>query len=781
MPTADDLAFQELAQKNNKITAEQVEECLNTLQNYESAGMTKPLSSVILEKGYMTLHDINAIYQLQGKQNQYIIQGYTILETLGQGGLGIVYKARDSMNRIVALKVMFPHLIANADYLKRFMREAKISTEMEHPNIVKGLAFGESAGLYFFAMEFVNGQSLKDVVKNVGVLTEKEAAEIILKIAEALKYAESRSLVHRDIKPENIMLTQDGEPKLCDLGLAKTSDSDMSLTHTGMVVGTPYYISPEQALSQKDLDIRSDIYSLGITFYYLVTAEVPYQGDSVVNIISQHLTGDIASPREKNPNLSDNLCQIIAKMMAKDREKRYQTAQELIVDLSRFTRGEKPIAGQATGRPTAAIAASPSPTPATDTLPRIVSTMRKSQDKELSTTAVATKKPGEKTHAHANVNPPRAEKVTPAAAAILPKPEQSNNEISQANTIYMTEAEAAVSVNRTTNQEQGEQQESLELLQNLQQRVENKGKRPAGKLAKAVLALLFIAMLSAAGYAGYFHRQAISEWAEHWVRPPKTQPQVTREIYVAGQKAQKAHEQFVETQKTIATGTPDVRNMALIVTATFHTGNAAGEEDEVVSQVNLAAYYMDKYETSNYDYAEFCKTSGYAKPPHWPAEGVSADQGNYPVTHVTFYDASLYAKWAGKRLPSETEWEHAMKGEQGFEYPWGKEYREGYANVAKAALQRITAFDKGKTSLGLFNMAGNVWEWTTSSYGSDDGNKVIKGGSHLSQPQQARASYRDGFFAYARRGDLGFRCVLSASDLKETPKNGEAPKDKRGE
>ena len=280
MPTPDDLQFKKLVLANSLATHDQVEECVEALTTYEQAGIIKPLSSVMLDKGYLTIKQVNAVRQLQGKDEECVIRGYTILETLGQGGLGVVYKARqDSIGRTVALKVMFPNLVSNKEYVQRFMREAKVSAELDHPNIVRGIDFGEAEGYYFFAMEYVNGGSLKEIIKEKGIFDEQEAVLVILKIADALKYAENRNLIHRDIKPENIMLTKDGIPKLCDLGLAKTLEStDMSLTRTGIIMGTPHYISPEQAVGQKDLDIRSDIYSLGITLYHMITGDVPYQG-----------------------------------------------------------------------------------------------------------------------------------------------------------------------------------------------------------------------------------------------------------------------------------------------------------------------------------------------------------------------------------------------------------------------------------------------------------------------------------------------------------------------
>ena len=756
MPTADDLEFKELALKNNKLKTDQCDECLKTLGTYERAGMPKPLSGIVLEKGYMSLQDINAIYQLQGKQSQYIIQGYTIMETLGQGGLGVVYKARDSVNRIVALKVMFPHLTSNADYLQRFMNEAKICTQLDHPHIVKGLAFGESAGLYFFAMEFVSGRSLKDIIKSAGKFAEKEAIYIVLKVAEALKYAEDRSLIHRDIKPENIMLTTEGVPKLCDLGLAKTMDSDMSLTHTGMVVGTPYYISPEQALSQKDLDIRSDIYSLGITLYYMVTGEVPYQGDSVVSIISQHLSHQIPRPQEKNPLLSNGICDVITKMMAKERDNRYQTAQELIVDLNRFLRDEQPLAGEVPPAPKAV------------------------KDAALPTTAKQDK---------SRANAKETTGVTSSIMSSLEQVHQDKKEITQAETMYMSSAESAAAHKLSKEQEQESEQaakeethrlrpakeavaeqdrvQSRELIKNLEQKI---GKhRPSKRLltARFIAVMLLLSLLTGGAVVAYLNHELLTlKFEQYFVSVPVTEPlaDISYQPGLLSVQSQKEFDEAARNLKPLQPVSDRTKDMAHIAGGSFTMGNKYGEADETIKQVQLGGYYLDKYEVSNHDYAAFVKATGHRAPDDWVQGVPPADRLDFPVVNVSFYDASLYCKWLGKRLPTEAEWEYAVKGSLQYEYPWGRTYDKGCANIGTGQLKIVSAFPKGKTVHGIHNLAGNVWEWTASPYVEGEEDMVIKGGSFAYSPQQARASYRDGFAPYGKRGDLGFRGAFSAEN-----------------
>lgn len=728
MLTPDDLQFKELVLSNKLATPEQAEDCEKALETYETAGIKKPISTIFLDKGYMTLKQINAVHQLQGKDEQYIIRGYTILETLGQGGLGIVYKARqDSIGRIVALKIMFPNLTTNKEYVQRFMREAKVSAQLDHPNIVRGIDFGESEAYYFFAMEFVDGKSIKDMMNEQYNFSEKDAATIILKVAKALRYGEEHNLVHRDIKPDNIMIAKDGTPKLCDLGLAKLQDTDMSLTRTGVVVGTPHYISPEQAVGQRDLDIRSDIYSLGVTFYHMVTGDVPYRGSTVVSIISQHLSGTIPSPKEKNPELSPEICKIICKMMNKKRENRYQTTQELIVDLNRFLRGQEPLVED---KPVTKI-------------------------KSGSTTAV-----DQQVREESDISGDMVEFIQ--AATISMQEDTTSAAIHEAmerekqlqkSTIGDTEQ---IQETIKTEEASPKPSESLKLVETLEKKIESeKIQKSKGVFRKIAMFLLIMGGL---GYLGYINQDRI---IQIFNKPKVPIPIVDIDDYQSGQYAKEQREKFEENNESIKPLVLDPemkeKNMVFIEGGTFRMGSNFGDQDEKVTKKNVDSYYMDKYEVSNAEFEAFCNKTGYGFPKINRRERAWEE---LPVTNVTFYDASLYAKWMGKTLPTEAQWEYAIKTERNFEYPWGQIFKKGLANVETGHPKVVKGYQQGKTKTGLYNMIGNVWEWTCTPYDQNGKNFIIKGGSYLYPKFFARASYKDGLFPHGKRKDVGFRCVL---------------------
>ena len=195
---------------------------------------------------------------------KFEIPGYQILDRIGKGSMGVVYKARQvSVDRVVAVKILLDSLAQNKEFIKRFEREAKIAAKLAHNNVVNAIDAGEVGGHFFFVMEYVAGLTIKDVLDKNKVFDEKEAIRVVMAVAEALKHANHRGLIHRDIKPENVILTKDGGVKLADLGLARlTDDEKWGLAEAGMAIGTPYYISPEQVRGQTDIDIRADIYSL---------------------------------------------------------------------------------------------------------------------------------------------------------------------------------------------------------------------------------------------------------------------------------------------------------------------------------------------------------------------------------------------------------------------------------------------------------------------------------------------------------------------------------------
>ncbi|MDQ6892616.1 MAG: serine/threonine protein kinase, partial [Acidobacteriota bacterium] len=273
---------------------------------------------------------------------------YEVLEELGSGGMGKVYRAKNVMlERIVALKTLSPFLSSDQAFVQRFLKEARVAARLNHPNIVQIYDFGCVEGIHYLAMEYVDGQSLRALLKH-GRLSEFESIQIVRQAARALGVAHALGIVHRDVKPDNLMLTRKGELKLVDLGIAKRVDEEQgqALTQTGQAVGTPHYISPEQIRGLKDIDARSDIYSLGATLYHLLTGQAPYKGTSGALVMSMHLTAPLPDPRQYEPSLSDAICRVLRKAMAKNPEERYSDVGALDRDLQRVLTGETPEADE---------------------------------------------------------------------------------------------------------------------------------------------------------------------------------------------------------------------------------------------------------------------------------------------------------------------------------------------------------------------------------------------------------------------------------------------------
>jgi eukaryotic-like serine/threonine-protein kinase len=265
-----------------------------------------------------------------GDPSQDPIKGYELLLKLGAGAMGAVLKAKKrDTGEIVALKILKPELAGDAEYVQRFMREAKAVQRMSHPNIIRAIQSGKSGEYYFFAMEFIEGQTVSDLIKAKGKLPERFGLMVTRSIAAALSHAWQHQIIHRDIKPDNIMVTKDGGVKLTDLGLARTAKQESTLTITGVVMGSPAYISPEQATGEKNLDARSDIYSLGATLFHVLTGKVPYDGETPLHVMLKHMNDPLPDVRKLVPQVSEATRQLIFKMMAKRPEGRFQNAGEV--------------------------------------------------------------------------------------------------------------------------------------------------------------------------------------------------------------------------------------------------------------------------------------------------------------------------------------------------------------------------------------------------------------------------------------------------------------------
>ena len=249
----------------------------------------------------------------------HLLAGYEIVDRLGQGGMGTVYKARDTiMGRWVAVKLLAPFLADDKEYIKRFFIEARNAQKLHHPNIVAAFDAGVAGDHKFFIMEFVDGPSLEKIIHSKGTLSEHTALEVTRQVAQALEYAWAHKIIHRDVKPQNILLAGGKTVKLCDLGLSKDVTTDFSLTMTGSVNCSPPYASPEQAQGLKDVDVRSDVYSLGVTLYQMVTGELPFRGPSPGQFLIQHVTEKPPNPLSRNPKLSPSTAKLILRLLEKN-------------------------------------------------------------------------------------------------------------------------------------------------------------------------------------------------------------------------------------------------------------------------------------------------------------------------------------------------------------------------------------------------------------------------------------------------------------------------------
>jgi len=271
---------------------------------------------------------------------------YTLVKKIGEGGMGTVYEAvQAGINRRVALKVLSPTLVKNPTFLERFRREARAAGSLNHPNMVTVYESGEVQGHHYLAMEFVEGETLRTRLKRVGKLPVDEALGIVRSVAEALDYAWNHGkIIHRDVKPDNIMLTQEGHVKLADLGLAKSTEEDTTVTTVGSGIGTPAYISPEQSQSAGEVDCRADIYSLGITLFQLVTGRLPFEADTPYAMVSAHMEQPLPDPQSLNAELSAGVCGLVRRMCEKGAANRYQSPAELIADIDVVKSGGTPSA-----------------------------------------------------------------------------------------------------------------------------------------------------------------------------------------------------------------------------------------------------------------------------------------------------------------------------------------------------------------------------------------------------------------------------------------------------
>jgi eukaryotic-like serine/threonine-protein kinase len=344
-----DSLFAKVASQTGMASAKEIEEAQFQQEKLLKSGTDLSLSTILINLGVITEAQRDTLEKkIQAQQTGGIqsLGNYKLLKKLGEGAMGAVFLAEDTVAlRKVAVKVLPKKFAEDAAFLSRFRREAKAMGSLNHQNVVGAFAVGEELGHHFYVMEYCEGNPLDKVLQNEKSLPVERALEITMQAARGLQHAHKHGIIHRDIKPANMFITNDGLVKILDLGLSKNiADAEQSyMTQSGAVLGTPHYISPEQAMGQKEVDGRADIYSLGATLFHLLTGQTPYSGANISVILNKHMTEKIPNPQDIQPAIPDRVVTLLRHMMAKQPEARYQSCDQLIEDVERVIAGQPPL------------------------------------------------------------------------------------------------------------------------------------------------------------------------------------------------------------------------------------------------------------------------------------------------------------------------------------------------------------------------------------------------------------------------------------------------------
>jgi serine/threonine-protein kinase len=665
---------------------------------------------------------------------------YQIKYELRRGGMATVYRAYDPrFGRDVAIKVLPPEFLHDPNFRGRFEREAHIIAALEHPGIVPVYDFSEEAGQPYLVMRFMVGGSLADRIAQ-GSLGLPEVARILAAIAPALDMAHARGVIHRDLKPGNILLDEDDNPYIADFGIAKLVEGSAAFTSTG-IVGTPTYMSPEQARGNVALDGRSDVYALGAMLYELLAGQPPYKADTPLSLAMAHVLNPVPHVREAVPDLPAEVDRVVSRSMAKEREQRYATAGALA--------GALMAAVQGMALPTTRYAVSAIALQA-DHPPMLPGSPQRARRPPASPTPSVQR------------SSPRG-KAWPVWIASL--------------ALIIVSLVAIATLSANWNHNANELTTQTVVVSSLA------SSTPAPRMTPPVETPTSTRINTPMPTDTSTVRSTAADTS---TVTPSQEPTATR------QDTPTATPSSTATMQPSATPTPRPTKQVMplewlsIPSGSFVMGSTEGEIQQTLAEcqategqatghvceqswfqepqqaADIASFQFTKFEITNAQYATCvqarkCQSAGRRiTDNNLPYDPIYVSD-DYPVVGVNWHDADGFCRWVGGRLPTEAEWEWAARGSDRRRYPWGNTYDPSMANLGSGYPTKVGSFPKGASPFGVMDMAGNVFEWTSTSLSQ---RYVLRGGGWSKYYFRGRTTDRgtqlDPTFA---NYDIGFRCA----------------------
>lgn len=716
--------------------------------------------------GMPTMHTLAGAPVLEGK--------YHLESRLGQGGMGVVYKARHAFLKTqLAIKIILPDLVGNDPQLvTRFRQEALAAAAIRHQNVVGVTDYGVIGGsIPFLVMEYVEGESLHDLLTREKILSPERALELMSAIAAGVGAAHHQGIVHRDLKPLNIMICTDKPNmsqavKILDFGLAKIKSGELLgsfiQAQTTGLMGSPYYMAPEQ-WADDEPDSRSDIYSLGVMLFQMLTGDVPFKGSSIPAIMKKHISDPPPTFTELNVPLSLEVEQAVRHTLQKEKEKRTASVEHLIAELSTAIE-PVPIGIHTTGSAAAItslnIRTSP---PRSKVFIDNVAVGESRDDGWMTLNGIQTGRHLLRV-SHDGFEDWQSDVScdgTPQQVTAELRADTGQGSMAAAPTVAFNALQHDTPRNLASTQgAQGDMQKTaVQVWDTGAQDVAVRSIPPKrrGFLSPLVLgaaALFGLLLLGGAGIGGAYMAGVFPFRRTNTIPPETPTP----------------------------TPTPLRAEMVEIPGGIFEMGfGDANSPAGPVHSVDVPGFWMDKTEVTDAEYLEFVKATGHTPPSHWVNGAPLPGTEKKPVRFVSLEDAETFAKWRSERdnlkyrLPTENEWEYAARnGAKADLYPWGSAWKP-VAVMAAADSEPVQVGSKpeGKNDWGVLDLMGNVWEWTSSELELYPGNNavgvekkpgkriVLRGGSAHEDAVKLKinAAYRADVASTQKEKNVGFRLI----------------------